>query len=522
MNRITDVLGSVRKKGVRLWSENGQLHYKAPKGALTQEEIERLRISKSQIVSLLEKATDAETAEPRLGPLPRRDRAPLAFSQLAHWHLYQLSERRAIRQIASATRLRGRLDVDALQKSVAEIVRRHDALRARIVVLDGVPMQEIAGSGGYELRVDDLTALSERFREVEVKRLIEELILEPIDVAVGPLLGVRLLRLHDDEHVLILAMEHMISDAFSMGILLRDLFTAYTQALRGRAYSLPAISIQFAEYASRQRSTQRSWIEKHGTYWNEHLARCQRLRFPEDRSLQTASRLGWGTAPFQIGRSLKAELRDWCRLRRTTLVMSVFTAFVGLVLRWCNTSESVIRYQSDGRISPEIENTIGFFASVLYLRIALREDDSFVDLMNRVTEEYCKAYEHADFCYMAAQVPRPGFTRNTVFNWIPQGSKVDFSDLDGSEDAFICSPIPFAHPMLKKLELDHEPGILLYDTDEEVVGYVYFPLNRFSTDTMERFACAFLKFIEALLRRPESRVKDIILLPSQLEDADRD
>lgn len=510
MKSIAEVLGSVRRKGVRLWSENGQLHYKAPKGALTREEIERLRVSKGQIVALLERAAVAEAAEPRLEPRPQPDRAPLAFSQLAHWHFCQLHGRRSIRQVAFATRLRGRLNIDALQQSIAEIVRRHDALRTRIVVCDGIPEQEIAESGDCELEVDDLTAVSERCREVEVKRLIEQLILEPIDITVGPLFGIRLLKLRDDEHVLIVALEHIISDGFSLNILARELSAAYVQALRGRAFSLPTIPMQLADYAVWQRKAQKSWIEKHGAYWNERLAGCQRLRFPEDGSSPTDTHLGWGTVPLRIGRGLKEELREWCRLRQTTVVMSVFAAYVGLVLRWCNVPEAVFQYQSDGRFSSKIENTIGFFASALYLRIALREDDNFVDLMNRATEEYCKAHEHADFCYMTAQVPRPEFTRNTTFNWLPRGSfKADFSDLDGSEDAITCSPIRFAHPMVRNYEMDGEPCVLFLDADDEIVGDVYFPLDRFSVDTMERFGRNFPVFIRALLRQPEERVNDI-------------
>lgn len=512
-DRTADVLGSVCKKGVKLWSENGKLHYRAPKGALTQEEIECLRASRGRIVALLEGTADTQTiAEPRLEPRPQLACAPLAFSQLAHWNLYQLSRRRAIRQIASAMRLRGRLDVGALQKGLAEILCRHDALRTRIVVVDGVPVQQSSGPADCELRVDDLTTTSGSVREAEVIRIIEQHVLEPIDVGVGPLFGARLLRLRDNEHVLIMAMEHMISDAFSMGILLRDLFTAYVKAVKGHAFSLPAIPVQFADYAVWQRNAQRSWIQEHGKYWNERVAGCQRLRFPEDQNLQTASHEGWGVVPLKIGRELKAELREWCRLRRTTLVMSVFTAYVGLVLCWCDVSEAMVQYVTDGRISPKIENTIGFFASTLYLRIGLLEDDSFVDLMNRVTGEYCQAHEHADSSYMAAQVPRPEFTRNPLFNWVPDGSKIDLSALDASEDAITCSPIRFAHPMLKELALDHEPVTLLYDTDDEVVGDVHFSLNRFSVDTMERFGRNFLMFVGALLREPEGRVKDIFLL----------
>lgn len=512
MNTIAEILGSVRKKGVRLWSENGQLHYKAPKGMLTQEEIETLRVSRGQIVAFLERAAGAEAVEPRAEPRPRLDRAPLAFSQMTHWHFRQLQMRRSIRQVAFATRLCGRLNIDALRQSVAEIVRRHDALRTRIVVCDGIPAQEIAASGDCELEVDDLTTVSARFLEAEVKRLIEQLIMEPIDITAGPLFGIRLLKLRTVEHVLIVALEHIISDGFSLNILARELSAAYVQTLRGRSLSLPAIPMQFPDYAVWQRNGQKFRIEKHGAYWNERLAGCGRLRFPEDRMSPTETHLGWGTVPLRIGSGLKQDLREWCRLRRTTLVMSVFAAYVALVLRWCNAPEAIFQFQSHGRFSPKIENAIGFFASALYLRLELREDDNFVDLVNRATGEYCKAYEHADFCYMTAQVPRPEFTRNTTFNWLPQGSfQADFSELSGSEDALTCTPIRFAHPMVRDLEVDGEPCVLFLDADDGIVGDIYFPRDRFSVRTMERFARNFSMFVRVLLSRPEERVNDIAL-----------
>jgi len=511
MERITDFLGHIREKGVKLWSENGRLHFKAPKGTLTQEEIERLKVLREQIVALMESATVSEAAEPRFERRPQADRAPLTFSQLAHWNVYQLGERCSLRQIASATRLRGRLNVDLLRKSFADIIRRHDSLRTRITVVDGVPTQEIAESDDFELRIDDLTTLSESLREVEVKRIIDKFILQPINVAVDPLLGSRLVRLRDDEHVLIVAMEHMISDASSMNILLRDLFTAYAQAVKGRAFSLPAMPVQFADYAVWQRNGLSSWLETHGTYWSNRLSGRQRVRFPADRGLSAGTRPGWGRIPVQIGMPLKAELRHWCRLRRTTLAMGVLTAYIALLLRWCDVSEIIIQYVTDGRISRKLENAIGYFAGTLFLRVELREDDDFVDLMNRVTEEYCNAYEHADSCYMEAQLPRPEFARNSAFNWL-RGPKIDLSELDDSEDAITCCPVPFEHPMLKIHERDNEPLIMLWDTEDDIVGDVCFSLALFSTETMERFKCNFLEFIRALLNQKDQRVKDVLLL----------
>jgi hypothetical protein len=192
--------------------------------------------------------------------------------------------------------------------------------------------------------------------------------------------------------------------------------------------------------------------------------------------------------------------------------MAVFTAYVGLVLRWCKAQECFIQYQSDGRVTPTTENTIGLFASVLYLRMRLLEEDSFVDLLNRATREYCTAFEHADFSYLAAQVPRPELSWNSAFNWLPQGSNVGPFDLAGSDGKISCCPVRFAHPMARNIDIDGEPSIFLYDTEHgEIAGEVWFPLSRFSSETMERFGRKFLASIRALLRRSEERVRDVVL-----------
>lgn len=509
---IAAVLDSIQSKGIRLWLENGQLHYRAPVGALTQDEIQTLRASKESIIRLLPASCAAEAADPMRGMGLRCYRAPLAFSQLAHWNLYGLSERPAIRQVASAMRLHGRLDIGAFRGSVAEVVRRHDALRTRIVVCEEGPLQEIADSCDYELIIDDLTQVREDRRDVEVLRQIDQLILNPIDVAFDPMWGLRLLAVSDTEHVLVIAMEHMISDAFSRGIFLRELLAAYAQAVEGERFSLPAVSVQFGDYAIWQRSAHKEWLGLHSAYWDKKIAGCDELTFPEDQLSDNRGFAGWGAVPVRIGRGVKTELSEWSRLTRTTLVMSIFTAFVALVLRWCNVSESLIRYQSDGRDSPSVENTIGYFASVLYLRIELHRDDSFVDLIRRVTEEYCRANEHADFSYMASKVPCPQFTRKVSFNWVPKESGIDSSMSRRSEGALDFSPVSFQHPMLKSMNLHREPGILLHDTEGDVVGEVLFPMSRFSLHAIKRFAETFVIFLERLRTRPECRVSDIPLL----------
>lgn len=503
---IADALGSVRSKGVRIWAENGQLRYRGPKNALTQDEIEWLRASKNQIVAFLEEAAGGATAELGRARQARVEQFPLTHSQRARWHSYQSQERRSIRQIASATRLLGRLNLDAFRNSVIEIIRRHEALRTRIVVRDDGPVQEVASFEECELEVRDLTAVPRSGREDELRQLIEEFILRPVDLATGPLFGLQLVKLGDSEHVVILAMEHIISDMSSLRILLRDLFEAYVQAVRLQHFSLPEIGMQFPDYAVWQNKAHASWIQRHGEYWNECVTRFGRTRFPDDEPRPEQSPRGWGAVAIHIDKELKRELLTWCRLRQTTLVMSVFTAYVGLVLQWCRASEALLQYAIDGRVHEETKHTVGYFASVLYVRAQLLATDDFIDLLNRVTAEYCRAYEHMDSSYLMAQVPRPEFTQNSAFNWIPQVSQAQCVDLDQAANSLLCAPVTFDHPAIRNLSADNEPSVLLFDTEEEVVGSFYFPRERFSVATMERFSRGLRVFLETLVRRPETLV----------------
>jgi non-ribosomal peptide synthetase component F len=193
------------------------------------------------------------------------------------------------------------------------------------------------------------------------------------------------------------------------------------------------------------------------------------------------------------------------------------TAYVGLLLRWCNVRESTVLFQIDGRTSPGIENTIGCFTSALYLRIELSEGDSFLDLLRQITAAYCEAREHADSSYFESRTDRPDFTRSTCFNWVPQASSVDLSPLDGSDDALTCSAVAFDHPMLVKLERDTEPFMVLFDTENAVEGNVYYPSERFSAATMLRFVGRFEGFIRAMLTRAADRIEAIPFPGSKTE-----
>jgi hypothetical protein len=496
MDEIQDILQNISEKGVKLWSAEGRLCYSAPKGALTQKDVESLKAVRHQLIERL-----------RREPV----HAPLSYSQLAHWNLYQLARKRSVRHVASATRINGPLNAEAFKRSVKEVVLRHDSLRTRIVHSNGVPAQVVGESSDCELVFDDLSSLPESERETAIRGRLEAVVLKSIDVSRGPLFALHVLTLSPDEHVLLMAMEHMISDGFSRNILLRDIFTGYAQALKAKEISLPAILVNFTDYAKSQRSTEDSWVEKHGGYWRERLKGIGRLRFPDDMGPSDLPYSGWGITPIRIDPELTAELREWARLRQTTAVLSLFSAYAAFVLRWCEASDAVFPYQTDGRSNSRLQNTVGYFAAPLYLRVRLFAKDDFVSFLNRVVQEYCTAHEHADHCYLEAQEPRADFTRNSCFNCLPQGAPAGLLDLDRSEIAL--TPITFEHPQLKVLDRDTEPVVVFFDAEHEMSGEIYFARNRFSVKLMERFAAGLLMFVRTMVKSPNLSVKNIPLNP---------
>lgn len=509
---IEEILERFRARGVRVWIQDSQLRYRAPKNTLTDQDLALLREVRDRLLDEAEGAAPEAILERRSGTYTRLDSAPLSFSQVQHWHLYRLYERPGFRHLASLKRLSGQLDIEALRKCVSLIIQRHDALRTRIFADNGVLTQKVVPVDDFELQIEDLTGVADEHRDREVYRRLEELILQPIDVSVGPLFGMKLLRMQDREHVLIVVMEHIVSDEWSLNVFLRDVFTAYSKISGGLPVSLPKLPIQFVDYASWQLNRHEEWLRKHAAYWDDRLAGCQRLRFPADENAALDPRPGWSVAPVSIDRNLRAELNEWCRQRRTTVVMSICTAYVAMVMRWCHVTDTVIRFETNGRSLKEFENTIGYFTSPLFLRVELHTEDRFIDLLHRTTEEYCMAFGHADSSYIESQLPRPEFARNTAFNWVPQQSEIVPPGGGALEAEIVCSSIPFLNPRLKELERDTEPFVVFFENDKGINGGVWFPMNRFSRSTMNRFGGNLLVFIRALLARPEMRIVDIALM----------
>lgn len=519
MSTVAEVLFSLRRRGVKVWSDGGQLHYQAPKGGLSAEERSALKTLKAEIMAFL-KSPRPIGSEPPLCPRSRSDQIPLTFSQRWMWNIHKLEgEVSRIGVLPSVLRLSGRLDIDLLRQSFTALVHRHESLRTRVILSDGTPMQHVEAASEFDLPVVDLSCLPQCQHDAEARRIAEQLAYGARPAASGALFEAALLKSGEREHVLVIAIHHLISDGASIGILLRDLFALYTQQAQQQPCGLPEIAIQFADYAVWQQAAQQSWLEQHGGYWTQHLTGARRLQLVPDGSI-IHNPATIQTLPFSFGGTLSAGLRSSSHRQQTTTVMGVLTAYAAAVMRCYDQKDIVIPFLTLGRPRREVENTIGFFGVPLFLRITSSASDDFQDLLKRVTDEYANASEHHDFCRIAALTPQAELAWNPTFNWLPRefsrpATQVIPTCPDG--DAITVSPCDFTVTFNGVFQWEGELLVEISEAAAEIVGTIRYRADCFTAATAQHFIVDFRTLAQQLVENPGTRIDSVPMAsPSSL------
>jgi amino acid adenylation domain-containing protein len=335
---------------------------------------------------------------PPLTPVPRGAGLPLSSAQQRLWFLDQLEPGNAFYVIPTAVRLSGQLNVAALGETFGEIVRRHESLRTTFAAPDGQPVQIISEAFDPPLYVSDLSAEPEPRREAEALRLVREEALRPFDLERGPLMRLLLLRLDDEDHILLCTMHHIVSDIWSRAVLIREVTELYSAISRGEQASLPALPIQYADYAYWERELlQGKTLEAEIAYWKERLAGAPPvLSLPTDHPRPLAQSLRGAREGVALPPELLEKCRALSRREGTTMFMTLLAAFNVLLLRYTGQEDIVVGTPAANRDRLEIENLIGFFANTLVLRTDLSGGPTFRDLLRRVREAALDAYVHSE------------------------------------------------------------------------------------------------------------------------------
>ncbi|HLM57775.1 MAG TPA: amino acid adenylation domain-containing protein, partial [Pyrinomonadaceae bacterium] len=314
---------------------------------------------------------------------PREGELPLSFAQQRLWFLAQFQPAPGVYNIPAAVCLKGRLNPDALEQSLNEIVSRHEALRTTFVTVGGRPVQSIAPALEIKVALTNLDALDADAQAKEVERLSLLDSREAFDLTRGPLLRASLLRLRADEHILVVTIHHIVSDAWSLSVLVGELAALYEAFDEGRRPALPALPVQYADFALWQRERmQGAALEARLAYWKEKLGgQLPVLELPTDRPRPPVQSFRGARTSFALSEALTEELDLLCRREGVTLFMLLLAAFQTLLHRYTGQTDILVGTPVAGRGRSETRHLIGYFVNTLVMRGRLSGAQSFRDLL---------------------------------------------------------------------------------------------------------------------------------------------
>ncbi|HEX8273730.1 MAG TPA: amino acid adenylation domain-containing protein, partial [Longimicrobiaceae bacterium] len=426
------------------------------------------------------------------------------------WFLDRLQPGSAFYNVYSALRLGGALDVRALETALGEIVRRHEALRTVFREADGSPVQVIRPFAGFALSVEDLAGLAEAEREAQVKRRATEEAARPYDLAVGPLFRASLLRLADEEHVLLLGMHHVVSDGWSVGVLFREVEVLYEACREGRASPLAELPVQYADYAVWQREQLAGEaLERQLSYWKEQLAGApELLELPTDHPRPAVQSFRGASEHVQLPAEVLERLRALGRQEGATLYMVVMGAFQALLSRYGAGEDVVVGSPIAGRGRGETEELIGFFVNTLVLRTDLSGDPSFRELVGRVRETTLGAYEHQEVPFerlVAELSPERSLSHSPLFqvSFALDTVQETVGGLAGLSVSGVGAEFDFAR---------FDLSLSLVATSRGLRGGLTYSTDLWEAATMRRLVGHFARLVEKASADPDAPLSEVALL----------
>jgi amino acid adenylation domain-containing protein len=390
---------------------------------IVPSKVELSGAQRARLEERLQRARGATTRPVEASAIPRRtsqENLPLSFAQEGLWFLDQLEPGSAAYNVFQALRLRGELNLPALEKALNEIVRRHEILRTNFVAADGAGVQVIAPTRSLALTVTDLGEPAEGTAHEALQRTLREESRRPFEFTRDMLLRALLVRISANEHVLMLTMHHIISDGWSLGLLFRELAALYAAFTRDEPSPLPELPIQFADFALWERANGReAQFEKSLAYWKKQLGGTLpmlELPFDHPRSALPTSRGGMQTV--ELARPLGEALKTLGQQEGATLYMTLLAAFKVLLHRWTGQDDIVVGSVVAGRRKVELEKLIGFFVNTIVLRSDLAGNPTFRKLLGRVRDGAVAAMAHQDLPFerlVKELRPDRSLSRNPLF-----------------------------------------------------------------------------------------------------------
>jgi amino acid adenylation domain-containing protein len=434
----------------------------------------------------------------------------LSFAQQRLWFLSQLEPDNPFYNSGHVVLMNGPLNIGALEKTLNEIVRRHESLRTIFREIDGQPVQIILPAQPSPLQVQDLSELPAEAREAEAKRINAEEVRRRFDLEQGPLFRVRLLRLSEEQHVVMFTTHHIISDNWSMNVLLDEVRTLYSAFSKNEPAMLPELPVQYADFAHWQQQWLRGeTLEAELDYWRRQLDGAPpTLDLPTDKPRPPVQTFRSNTKTLVLSESLTQSLKQFCRKEGVTTFMALLAAFKVLLYRYSGQDDIVVGTPIAGRNHRELEGLIGFFLNTLVLRTKLSGALSFRELLGRVRDVTLGAFTHQELPFeklVQELQPKRELSRTPLFQvlMVFRNAQQSQSKVEG----------------LTLTQLPVEAGWSNFDMtlwasesfDKLSINLEY-NADLFEHLTVNRMAEHFRQLLESVVAEPQQRLVDVPML----------
>ncbi|NOK23394.1 non-ribosomal peptide synthetase, partial [Corallococcus carmarthensis] len=435
---------------------------------------------------------------------------PLSFAQQRLWFIDQLEPGTALYNVPVVVRLEGSLRPAVLEQVLREISRRHEALRTTFVEDAGQTIQRIHSEPDLPLEVVDLQGFDSSQREAEALRRVEQEMVKPFDLRKGPLSRAMLVKLGAQEHVLSLTMHHIVSDGWSLGVLVREVSALYSAFAEGRSSPLPELSVQYADYAVWQQQTLRGEVlQREVEHWKRALAGAPPvLELPTDRPRPAVRGNTGAVQRFLWPREFEQSLRALGQREGASLYMVLLAGWQVLMARYSGQTDISVGSPIAGRTRAEVEGLIGFFVNTLVLRAQVEGDQSFQALLKQVRGTVLDAYEHQEVPFeklVEALQPERSLSHTPLFQTLLALQNVPMGEVALS--GLTLKPVDFEGRTSK-----FDVSVFFTETPQGLSGAVEYSTDLFNAGTVRRMVEHLRVLLEGVLAHPETRVDRLPLL----------
>ena len=436
-----------------------------------------------------------------------------SFAQERLWVLHRLVATGSAYNITMSLRIAGALDIGALERAFAELIRRHESLRTHFEENDDGVTQVINVRQNFRVVNVDFSSLEVSSRDAEVVKALEQHAHRPFALARGPLIRVTLFKSSAQDHVLLIALHQIVSDVWSIGVLAREINALYTAFTRGEEPTLPELTIQYADYSVWQRHwLQGEVLERQLNYWRAHLADAPgALELPTDRPRPAVENFAGATVPVTLSAGLSAELVTLGKEEQATLYMLLMASFQILLGRWSGQRDLVVGSPRAGRALRQTEDLIGLFDNMLPIRSKVLGQLSFRDFLKQVRKASLDAdsFQDVPFAKLVEELqPERDPSRHPIF-------QVTFSMQNQPREPLRLGDLNIDVISGLGVSAKYDLSLYLEEKPEGIQGYFEYATALFDRSTIERLSHHFTVLLEAIAENPDRALWQFPLMQTQ-------